>query len=71
VLLEAFLAVDWSTLGWLEWNLGILSTVATFDLVHFAWTTVVAAPFSITHIFHSLFVIGYSEYFIDTPDICA
>ena len=61
MLLEAFLAVDWSTLGWLEWNLGFLSTVAAGDLGHLAWTTV-AAPLSITHIFHSSYVIGYLEY---------
>jgi hypothetical protein len=62
VLLEAFLTVDWSTLGWLEWNLGFFSAVAAGDLSHLAWTTVVAAPFSITHIFHSSYVIGYLEY---------
>jgi hypothetical protein len=57
VLLEAFLTVDWTTLGWLEWNLGFLSTIAACDLVHLSWTTVVAAPLSITHYFHSYYVL--------------
>ena len=56
VLLEAFLTVDWSTLGWFEWNLGLLATVAADDLVHFSWTTIISAPFSITHYFHSYYV---------------
>ena len=57
MLLEALLTVDWTALGWLEWNLGLLSTVAAGDFVHLAWSTVVTAPFSITHIFHSYYVI--------------
>ena len=57
MLLEAFLTVDWTALGWLEWNLGLLSTVAAGDFVHLAWSTVVTAPFSITHIFHSYYII--------------
>ena len=56
VLLEAFLTIDWSTLGWLEWNLGFLSTVAADDLGHLSWTSVVTAPLSITHNFHSYFM---------------
>ena len=57
MLLEAFLTVDWTALGWFERNLGLLSTVAAGDLVHLAWTTVVTAPLSITHNFHSYYVI--------------
>ncbi len=56
VLLEAFLTVDWTTLGWFEWNLGFLSTVAAGNLGHLSWTTVVTAPLSITHNFHSYYV---------------
>jgi hypothetical protein len=56
VLLEAFLTVDWTAFGWFEWNLGFLSTVAAGDLVHLSWTTVVPAPLSITHNFHSYYV---------------
>jgi len=56
VLLIAFLTIDWTTLGWFEWNLGFLSAVAADNLVHLTGTTVVPAPFSITHIFHSYFV---------------
>ena len=53
MLLKAFLTIDWSAFGWFEWNLGFLSTVAAGDLVHLSWTTVVPAPLSITHNFHS------------------
>ena len=56
VLLEAFLTIDWSTLGWFEWNLGFLSTVAADDFGHLSWTSVVTAPLSITHNFHSYFM---------------
>jgi len=56
VLLEAFLTVDWSAFGWFEWNLGLLATVAAGNLVHLFWTTVEPAPLSITHYFHSYYV---------------
>ena len=56
VLLVAFLTVDWTSLGWFEWYLGFLSTIAAGNLVHLSWTTVSPAPISITHIFHSYYV---------------
>jgi len=71
VLLEAFLTVDWTALGWFERNLGFLSTVAAYDLVHLAGTTVVATPLSITHIFHSYYLLDKKNIRRnDTPDIC-
>ena len=57
VLLEAFLAVNGTTFSWLEWYFTFLSAVTTNGLVHFAWTTVVVAPLSITHNFHSYYVV--------------
>jgi len=57
VFLEAFLTVDWTTFCWLEWYFTFLSAVAADDLVHFSWTTVIIAPLSITHNFHSYFVV--------------
>jgi len=56
VLLEAFLTVDGTAFGWFERNLGFLTTVAADDLVHFSWTTIISAPLSITHYFHSYYV---------------
>ena len=71
MLLEAFLTVDWPAFRWLERNLGFLSTVAACDLVHLAGTTVVAAPLSITHYFHSYYVHDTkNKRRNDTPDIC-
>ena len=57
VLLEAFLAVNWTAFCWLEWYFAFLSAVTTNGLVHFAWTTIVVAPFSITHNFHSYYIV--------------
>ena len=58
VLLVAFLAVYWTSFRWFERNLCLFSAFWTSDLVHLAWTAVVVtASLSITHIFHSYFVI--------------
>jgi hypothetical protein len=57
MLLEAFLTVDWSAFGRFERDLGFLTTVAADDLVHLSWTTIISAPFSITHYFHSYYTI--------------
>lgn len=57
VLLIAFLTIDWTSLSWLEWNLGFLATVAAGNLVHLTWTTVVPAPLSITQYFHSYYIV--------------
>ena len=56
VLLVALLAIDWTTLGWFEWNLGFFATVAADNLVHLTGTTVVPAPLSITQYFHSYLI---------------
>ena len=56
VLLEAFLAVNWTAVGRLEWDLGFLATVRAGDLVHLSGAAVVTAPLSKTHIFHSFYV---------------
>lgn len=56
VLLEAFLAVYWTAFRWLERNLGFLAAVRADDLVHLSGASVVTAPLSITHHFHSFYV---------------
>jgi hypothetical protein len=56
VLLEAFLAVHWPALGRFERDLGFLAAVRADDLVHLSGASVVPAPLSITHIFHSFYV---------------
>ena len=68
VFLEAFLTVDWTTFCWFEWYFTFLSAVAADDLVHFAWTTVIIAPLSITHNFHSYYVVDNQNSMVQ--DIC-
>jgi hypothetical protein len=56
VLLEAFLAVNWTAFGRFERDLGFLAAVRADDLVHLPGAAVVTAPLSITHNFHSFYV---------------
>jgi hypothetical protein len=56
VLGEALLTVDRTALCRLEGDFRLLAAVRAYYLVHLAWSTVEAAPFSITHFIHSFFV---------------
>ena len=53
VLLIAFSAVNRAALCRLERDFGFRAAVGADDLVHLSRTSVVTAPFSITHFFHS------------------
>jgi hypothetical protein len=60
VLSEAFIAVDWPAIGWLEGNLTFLSAVRAGRLMHLPWSTVEASPFSVIHSIHSfLRILGH------------
>jgi len=48
-LLEAVSAVDWSSLGRLEWHFTLFAAFRTDGLVHFAWAKVVSPSVVVTH----------------------
>ena len=58
VLLIAVAAVDRPALGWLKWNLSLLTAVRASNIVHFAWPIVPGAESALT----SVSVHSYSTY---------